>query len=812
MEEALARPINSGEMNGVNVLTDRVKKRKDEALGAKMHVCSARMRLWTQSWKETEEQPTNIRIAKALQKVMEEQPIVIRDGELIVGSQTKYIRGASPALEYSGNEWEDSIRDSYSGYGYRDAGTEIAEEDLRNLLEDMDYWKDKSVAHTVKDLRRKALGSLGNDYIEARLLSNQESRQPSAMGFAQELILKKGLSGIVAEARKELTNLTGCTADQIRKVRFLEAAIIALEAATRFAERHAELARDLAKGEDDSVRKQELQRIAEVCEWVPAKPARTFQEALQSIWFAVLATIDEGLGLSNIIGRLDQYLYPFYENDIREGRISRQQAAELLGCFWIKMLELDSVREINLKERSQGSQFVHVTIGGVREDGRDAANELSLLILEVARQLKVHQPHITFRYHDGVSQQFFMKALETTRDIGAGIPQFKNDNVVIPRMLALGIPLEDARNCESFGCSHETLTGRGLIGQAFAMNSAKAFELALNNGIDPRTGKRLGLETGDPRNFGSFDELLDAFKKQFMCALQVCAKIGRLVFIVRGEKHPRPFLSAVQTDGIKKARDIYDLEGGAPYDVLNVRIIDRGHQDIADSMVVIKKLVFEENKITMAELLDALAANFEGREDLRQMCLAAPKWGNDDDEADQVMKDVFEWTAKAVESETNAWGKPLVSEGRNGTAYHVWAGKTTGALPNGRLAWTHLADGGVSPMTGVDTKGPTAVINSVTKLDLTCTGSAVFNQKFPPGLLQGRDGIEKLSALTRTYFEQGGLHIQFNVLDRETLLDAKEHPKRHRHLLVRVAGYSARFVDLAPELQDEIISRTEQVV
>lgn len=818
MVQVLSRFIDVPEVNAVNVLTDRVKKRREDYQAAKMHVCSERIRLVTESWKETDGQPTIIRWAKAFQRVMEEHPIVIWDSELIVGSATKYVRGACPPLDWGGEAYAGSIKASIQ-YGYRFAGVEIAEEDAKSLKKDLKYWKDKSTYYATRQLVHRLVGSLGDDYCEAFLSNIIELRPPQGHDIDYEAVINLGLNAIIAQARDELTRLTECTVEQIQKVHFLEAAIIVLEGAIRYAKRHAELARELAKNEADVTRKQELERIAEVCEWVPANPARTFQEALQATQFMLLGIYFEGHEIAESVGRIDQYLYPLYENDIREGRITRQEAAELLACFWIKLLEKEGIRDAYLSERAQGTQFVHVTIGGVRpNDGKDATNELTWLVLEVARQLKVHQPHLTLRYDGSLSDGFLIKAMETVRDIGAGIPQWVNDSVVIDRLHRLGVPIEYARNWVGVGCSHSFLSGRGHANGQAIINDAKIFELALNNGIDSRTGKRLGLSTGDAKNFSSIDEIYEAFKKQFKYVIGVCAKRQRAKVVTLNERRPIPFISVLTahdakdgTFNIRNARDIYDLrDDGSRLHQLSFVITDRGHVNIADSLVAIKKVVFEEKKATMAELLDALATNFKGKEDLRQMLLAAPKWGNDDDEADQMMKDVYEWTAKAVTEERNAWGYPIMSDGRHGTAYHVWAGHVVGALPDGRPAWTHLADGGVSPMTGMDKKGPTAVMNSVTKLDLSLSSSNVLNQKFPRSLLNDRNNLYKLLSLHRTYFQRGGCHIQCNVLDKETLLDAQKNPELHRDLLVRVAGYSARFVDLSREVQDEIIARTEQ--
>ncbi|MBI2847348.1 MAG: hypothetical protein HYX82_05660 [Chloroflexi bacterium] len=634
---------------------------------------------------------------------------------------------------------------------------------------------------------------------------------PTSRDINYEKVLKKGLVGVVEEAREELLRLSRFdTEEDVKKFHFLEAVIIALEAVISYANRHARLARELAAREQNPVRKVELERIAEICEWVPKNPPRSFYEAVQSFWLLLLALNQETASQGETPGRFDQYIYPFYEKDIREGKLTRQEAAEILGCLWVKFLEMEMVKEATLKSKTQGSHIMNLTIGGVNKAGEDATNELSYLILDVVRQIKPHQPHLTVRYHDGLSEAFLIKAVETNREVHGGMPQWVNDKIVILNLVSMGVPLEEARDWEAISCSYYNIPhAAGQYGKPVQINQAKVFEIALNNGVDPRTGKRLGIETGDPRSFSSWEEVYDAFKKQLKYVVNTVAKAGRLGTVVRGENYALPFNSALMDDCIKTGKDVMD--GGMRYKELVCTGSDRGHVDVANSLAAIKKLVFEEKKITMAELLDALASDFEGKEGLRQILLSAPKWGNDDDYVDSIMKDVWLWTAKTLMEETNVWGKPI-TPGRFGIAWHYWAGKATGALPTGRRAYTPLTDGAVSPMPGTDKKGPTAVINSASKLDFTVVTDAVLNQKFPPALLQTREGIRKLLALIKSFFDRYGYHIQFNIIDRATLLDAQKHPELYRDLVIRVAGYSAYFVELARDLQDEIISRTEQTL
>ncbi|MBI2846837.1 MAG: hypothetical protein HYX82_03050 [Chloroflexi bacterium] len=800
------------EINKVLVFTERVRKRKQEYLAARPHVSAERSRLATQSWKETEGQPVVIRRARLFKNIMEGIPVVIRESELVVGSQTRYVRGANVAVDWNPRSVIKEISaekiTSSGEYTY----AEISDEERKSILSDAQYWLGKSPVCGMRAARDEVFGSIVQDLIDARILCTLESLNLTARGLDFEKLLNKGVRGVMEEIREERQRLvqspsTTWTKEETHKLQVLDAGLVALESVTTFARRHAQLARELAAKETNNVRKKELEQIAETCERVPDNPAGSFREAVQSFWFAFLALNLETGGDVETPGRFDQYMYPFYEKDVQEGRMTRQEAGELLGCLWVKFVEMDSLKEDTFKERTQGSQFMNLTIGGINKNGEDATNELSYLLLDVIRQVKVNSPHVTLRYHDGLSEAFLLKAIETNRDIGAGIPQFINDKVTILNLVEEGIPLWDARNWAGVGCAHPFIPdASGSYGKS-SLNGAKIFELTLYNGVDTRTGKQLGLRTGDPRSFTSFEELYDAFKKQFSYLVDLAARLMRLHAAVRMARTALPYNSALMNDCMKKGLDV--LEGGTRYPAFTCGFIDRGHVNMADSLVAVKKLVFEEKKITIGGLLDGLASNFEGKEDLRQMLLAAPKFGNDNDEADKMMSDLWFWTAQTVKTHSNIWGKCL-TVARHGTAYHYWAGKVVGALPDGRKARTPLADGGVSPMAGRDTRGPTAVLNSISKLDGNACEVAVLNQKFPPAVLQTKEGMKKLLALIKTFFDRYGYHIQFNILDKKTLLDAKKHPEKYRELLVRVAGYSAYFVELSPDLQDEIIARTEQ--
>ena len=544
---------------------------------------------------------------------------------------------------------------------------------------------------------------------------------------------------------------------------------------------------------------------------MPANPARTFHEALQSLWFTHLVVNLEAAADTEAPGRMDQYLYPLYEKDIREGTITRQEAAELLSCLWVKLNEMEGVKGLTHQQYDQGSQFQDVTICGVTKDGKDATNELSYLMLEVTGQMKMPQPPLYIRYHNGISEDLMVKALQTNRKHGAGNPCFLNDAVTLLKFVDRGVPLTDARDYSATGCIAVRVPNATPGDGTIMFNKVKAFELALNNGIDTRTGKQLGPATGDPRNFKTYEELYDAFIKQLEHAVHLFYKIYQVFMGRRGELYSNPFISMLQDDCIKTGKNEQQL-GGARYPQLHADYADVGHQNVADSLTAIKKLVFEEKKISMTELLDALAVNFEGKEELRQMLLTAPKYGNDDDYADNTFNEVTSDTMRIMAKPLDWAGYPLYIL-RGGGSGHYYGGITVGALPDGRKAYVAVADGNLSPVQGMDIKGPTAVILSATKINHTeYAMTTLLNMKIMPAVVQTKEGIRKVISLVKTFFDRGGWHVQFNMIDQETLLEAQKHPEQYRNLMVRVGGYSAYFVELSPEVQNDIISRTQHIL
>jgi pyruvate formate-lyase/glycerol dehydratase family glycyl radical enzyme len=800
------------EVNKINVLTDRVKKRKEAFFTAPRHISAKRSRLATESWKETESYPLNLRRARVFQRIMEGNPIAIWDNELIVGSQSEFLRGASPPTDFLPHITLRVVNSDKPTTGSNVVFALLSDEDRAILRQDAEYWKDKSpVVAGIKRLF-EAMGDDVDTYeriVESGAVALWGDRVKANMNIDYGKVIDIGFNGIIEEAKAECEKLKELECEEdFEKLEFLKAGIICCEAVIAFAKRYAKLAREMAEKEKNARRKEELLKIAETCEWVPANPARTFPEALQSFWFTHVAANLEGADYAETPGRMDQYLYPSYEKDISTGRLTRQEAAELLGCLWIKFNEMECVRAEFIQRYSQSSQNQHLTIAGVDEDGRDATNELSVMILEVARQLKLPQSAIYIRWHKGLSEEFLIKAAEANRDHGAGIPAFLNDNGSINKFLSQGIPLKDARNWIAIGCVGPVLshcTGSPYSG-TLLFNKTKIFELALNNGIDPRTGKLVGIKTGDPRYFKSYQGLYDAFISQYKFFME---KAHRFMLAVgSGIKTfaSFPYCSMLTDDCIKRGKGIYQ---GGPRFQADISILDSGLQNVADSLAAIKKLVYEGKKISMDELLHALDVNFEGKEELRQLLMTGPSYGNDDDFADDIFNAVSWDTGKIATDYHYYSGLPTVLF-RGGATQHYWAGQVVGALPDGRKALEPLADGILSPSQGKDVKGPTAILLSATKMNhLEHAVASLHNLKLTPSTLHSREGINKFLSLIRTYFDLGGWHLQFNMIGQEALIEAQKHPEQHKDLVVRVAGYSAFFVDLSPEVQNDIIRRTE---
>ena len=803
--------IDCAQCDAVNARTARVTKRLDERSASGEHIAVERAVIVTESWKSTDGEPLDIRRAKLFRAVMEQNPVVIYDGELIVGSQSKYLIGASPCVDYNPNvayEALQSLGDSESD----NALIPPAEREI--LLQCADYWHGRSTADQVlrsNDARFPWI----RDWDDAGLINGGKAGMPpGAKNVNYGWVIDRGLEAIIQEAKDRLDALRfwDDPKGDHDKYNFLQAVIIALEGAIIFAQRHAALAREMAEAESDPVRKSELLEIAAVCEHVPAKPARNFHEALQAFWFTHLCENLECSFQAESPSRIDQYLYPMYKQDVLDRKtLSRQDAAELFACVLVKINELYVVKNSYEKNNIPGTTLQATTLCGQTRDGADASNELSYLILECQAQINLPQPPIYVRYHNGIDRRVWRKAIEVNVRRGDGNPAYMSDETRIPGFIARGIPIEDARDWGAAGCAGSLIPGVSTHGGSLGINYinlAKIMELVMFDGMDPKTRVQIGIHTGDPCTFTGIDDLKNAFKAQFDFLIARMAEAARFSAFTDVNSYRTPYLSALLGDCIEKGLDA--RAGGVRYPSFLYHIADRGLQDAADSMTAIRKVVFEDKKLTMERLVEALRANFVDYEYERALLRAAPKYGNDDDYADAVFSELSVWLQERIAQEKNPFGTPLWA-GRSGAMAHVTFGRRTGPLPSGHRDGEPIADGFCSPSQGCDTHGPTCVFNSASKVShVDNSTAALMNMKFDKRLFRNSANIDNLSALLEHYFTHGGFHVQINIIDQDLLIEASEHPEEHPNLMVRVAGYSAFFVDLPVGLRQEIISRTSE--
>jgi pyruvate formate-lyase/glycerol dehydratase family glycyl radical enzyme len=798
--------------------TTRTKILKETLLATTPKICPERARLYTESWKETEGEPVVIRRAMALKKVLEGMSIFIRTGELIVGNHASEVRAAPLFPEFA----VQFILDELDGKPYRFAdrpgdGFMVSEETEKELRGVAEWWQGKTVTdykyHLYTDEVKTAAYEVGA--IDLTPYGEGGGSGHFIPGYPKAL--NKGFVGIIAEAEEKLSGLKMWEPGSLNRKDFLKATIITMKAAINFANRFAKLARDMAYEEVDAKRKSELVKIAENCEWVPGNPARTFWEAMQSLWFLHLIVQIESNGHSMSYGRFDQYMYPFYQKDIEEGRLTPRGAVELIECLWIKTAEINKLRSWAATRVLMGYiLFQNLTLGGQRQDGRSAINDLSWLALEATANLKIAQPSVSARYWSECPEDFMMKCCEVINIHRGGQPAMYNDEVIIPSQLAVGITLEDACDYGIVGCVEPGEGGKSKrMGVGFLYNMLKVLELTLYNGGDARTNIRLLPNPGNKglADFESFDELMMALKYQIQNYNRLGVMGINAVEKAYAELAPVPFVSALVDDCIGRGKDME--WGGAIYNTsVNIGI---GMANVGNSLAAIKKLVFDDKKLTGAQLKHALETNFQDTTttpagpEIQRMLLSAPKYGNDDDYVDLLTREATDYLVKDMPNYTDWVG------GRYGTLLNpitanIPFGELCGATPDGREAGKPTAEG-VSPTQGSDKKGPTAAVKSVAKLDhVACDSGTLLNQKFHPAVLKDISGLRKLAALIRTYFDLKGMHIQFNVISRETLVAAQKHPEKYANLIVRVAGYSALFTSLEPAVQEDIIARTEHKI
>jgi len=781
----------------------RINTLVDDLMSVTPEIDPERAVLITEAYKENESLPTIKKRAKALEKILKEMNVVIRDNELIVGNQTTKPR-SSPIFPEFSNKW---LLDEFDTLAERDGDRFLISEETKETLKEVfEYWDQ----NTTNELATALMTDEALDAMDAGVytVGNYYFNGVGHVCVSYDEVLAEGFNGIIEKAEAAKKELSFGNPDDTEKRHFLDSVIITAEAVIEFANRFAEKAENLAEKTSDTKRKEELLEIAENCRNVPANPASSFHEALQSFWFVQLVLQLESNGHSISPGRFDQYMYPYLKKDLDNNEITLEKAQELLDTLWVKFNDINKVRDQASTDAFGGyPMFQNLIVGGQTPGGQDATNLLSFMCLEATEHTKMPQPSISVRYWDKSPEEFMMKAAETTKE-GLGMPAYYNDEVTIPSLTNRGLTLEDARDYCIIGCVEPQKMGKteGWHDAAF-FNMAKVLELALNDGKDPMQDyKQLGPKTGKASSFESFDEVMDAYKNQMEYFVELLIHSDNCVDSAHAERAPLPFLSSMVDDCIDEGKSVQN--GGAHYNFTGPQGV--GVANVGDSLAAVRKLVFEEKEISIEELENVLANNFDGHEALRQKLLNnAPKFGNDIDEVDELAREGALIYCKEVEKYENPRGGSF-QPGLYPVSANVPLGAATGATPEGRLAGTPLADG-VSPVGGRDQNGPTAAVNSVAKLDHhIASNGTLLNQKFHPSALEGENGSRNLNALIGSFFDQKGFHIQNNVVSGDVLREAQKNPDNYKNLVVRVAGYSAHFVSLDKSLQDDIISRTEQ--
>ncbi len=818
-------------------------------LFAKMpEIESARARLLTESFRQTENEPMVMRKAKAFAHILDNIPIIIRDEELIVGSSTLAPRGCQTYPEFS-YEWLEA---EFETVATREADPFfISDQAKREIREADSYWKGKTTSELATAyMAPETLRAMAHHMFTP---GNYFYNGVGHITVQYEKVLAIGYEGIMREIREELAVCRVGDADYATKSRLLQAMLISCEAVIRYANRYADLAEEEAGTCRDESRRRELLRIASNCRQVPARGARDFYEACQSFWFVQQLLQLESSGHSISPGRFDQYMYPYYAKDRAEGKITREFAQELLDCVWVKLNDLNKCRdEQSAKGFSGYSLFQNLIVGGQNAEGEDVTNDLSFMCIEASFHVFLPQPSLSIRIWNKTPHDLFFRAAELTRT-GIGLPAYYNDEVIIPSLMSRGLTLEDARTYDIIGCVEPQKGGKtnGWHDAAF-FNMCRPLEMVFSNGID--CGEQIGPQTGDVEEMQTFDAFYDAYKAQMEYFISLLVNADNAIDQAHAERAPLPFLACMVDDCIKRGKTCE--QGGAVYNFTGPQGF--GIANVADSLIAVRKLVFEDKSVSMAEFKKALLFNY-GKEvnelvvsqvagqvarefaargvtaDARTVAAATqevirtsvdageqkefqrildlideiPKFGNDIEEIDRFARDAAYTYTKPLLKYKNPRGGTFQA-GLYPVSANVPLGAQTGATPDGRLAGMPVADG-VSPSAGKDTHGPTAAANSVATLDHgIASNGTLFNQKFHPSALNSDEALEKFVSLIQTYFDKKGSHMQFNVVSRETLLDAQKHPENYRHLVVRVAGYSALFTTLSKSLQDDIIRRTEQ--
>jgi pyruvate formate-lyase/glycerol dehydratase family glycyl radical enzyme len=783
-------------------MTKRVARLRKQSLEAVPTLSTERAELLTEFYRQEDmaRHSAPVGRALALQYLMEHKTICINPGELIVGEKGPAPKATPTYPELCCHSLQDlDILNSREKVPF--SVTPRAREVYQKTM--IPFWRGKT-------MRERIFGEMTADWraaYEAGIFTEFMEQRSPGHTVLDDKIYHKGFLDFKEDIHRSLENLDDPNDPEARNKREqLKAMSICADALIRFAQRHAERAQQLAQKETNQRRKKELERIAGICSRVPAHPPRDLWEALQYYWFVHLGVTTE-LNPWDAFnpGRLDQHLLPFYQKGLEEKTLTRGQAEELLQCFWIKFNNQPAPPKVGVTAQESGTytDFAQINTGGLKEDGYDGVNPVTFLLLDVIEQMRLVQPSSSIQVSTKSPHGFLKRAAQIIRT-GFGQPSAFNSDLIVRELVRQGKTTADARNGGSSGCVEVGAFGKENYNLTGYFNMPKVLEITLNNGLDPRTGRKIGLQTGDPASFETFEQLFAAYQKQLDHFVDIKVKGNDVIERLYAEQMPAPFLSLLIDDCIARGKDYH--EGGARYNTSYIQGVGLG--SMTDAMTAIKYHVFDQKTLTMEALLAALEGDFAGQERNRQLLLnRTPRYGNDDDYADQVMVELFEAYFQAIDGRKNTRGGTYHIN-LLPTTVHVYFGSVIGATPDGRRAGQPLSEG-ISPVQGADRHGPTAVLKSAAKMDHSRTGGTLLNQKFTPQLLKDDDGLDKLIHLVRTYFKLGGHHIQFNVVDAATLRAAQKNPERYRNLIVRVAGYSDYFCDLGKALQDEIIARTE---
>ncbi|TET56223.1 MAG: glycyl radical protein [Promethearchaeota archaeon] len=782
-------------------MNEQIKKLRTQSREATPYISLERALLLTEFYKTgaVHKFSPPVARAKAFKYLMENKKICINEGELIVSERGPEPKATPTYPEVCCHSLQDlDILNARDKISFK--VSEETRQKTKNII--IPYWKGRSI-------RDKIFSKVDDEWIdayEAGIFTEFMEQRAPGHTVGGKNIWNKGFLDFKKEIKESIEKLDFYNdPEAFNKREQLTAMNIAADAIISFAERHAHEAKHLATKELDPIRKKELEKISDICTYVPSRAPRTFWEALQHYWFIHLGVITEYNTWDSFNpGRLDQHLYPFYKKDIANGEMTREEAYELLQAFWVKFNNQPAPPKVGVtaEESNTYTDFCNINIGGLKEDGSNGVNEMSYILLDVIEEMRILQPSSNVQISKKTPDKFLKRALEIVKT-GFGQPSIFNTDAIIEELTRQGKSLIDAYNAGASGCVESGAFGKEAYILTGYFNLVKILEITLHNGFDPLTKKQIGLETGDPTTFETFDDFFEAYTKQVKHFVDIKIKGNQIIERIWAQ-NPAPFLSILIEDCIKNGKDYND--GGAKYNTSYIQIVGMG--SITDCLTSLKYNVFDKNIISIEDLIKSLDNNFDGNDIIHQKLIyKTPKYGNDNDYADLITAQVFEIVYNAINNRPNTKGG-VHRINLLPTTVHIYFGQVTGATPDGRKAYTPLSEG-ISPVQGMDINGPTAVIKSAGKIDHLRTGGTLLNQKFAPHFFSDQEKIDKLVHMIRVYFKMNGHHIQFNVVSADTLRAAQNNPELYRNLIVRVAGYSDYFINLGSDLQDEIIRRTE---